>query len=107
MNWPIFRQVEARARRLNTMMLRLGVDRLALARLRRGEAYAEARTICLNCADSDRCLAWLALPTATAGRPDFCPNLAVLERCRQAPPQPCDRPSQLMPVKDARHSGRQ
>jgi hypothetical protein len=68
---------------MHEMMRRLGVDPARLARLRRGDAYAEARTRCLSCAVSDDCLRWLDAPSSSGARPVFCPNLAVFEGARQ------------------------
>lgn len=82
MRWLQVRQVEQRARRLGDIMAALGTDPLALARLDRGEAFNEARALCLSCSQVDRCQDWLALPAEARDRPAFCPNLALLERCR-------------------------
>jgi len=81
--WPMFRRVERRARRTQDMITRLDVDPLALARLQRGEAYAEARKRCLECGTSDKCLRWLELDQPGRELPDFCPNLKVFLRCRR------------------------
>jgi len=84
MGWPMYRRVERQARRMHEMMERLGVDPAALVRLRRGDAYAEARALCLFCGASDTCLRWLDDPS-TAARPEFCPNLPLFEACRRRP----------------------
>ena len=47
---------------MHEMMERLDVDSVTLARLRGGDAYAEARTRCLFCKTSDACLRWLDQP---------------------------------------------
>lgn len=83
----MFRRVERRARRTQDMMDRLDVDPLKLARLERGQAYAEARQRCLECGTSDRCLRWLEMEQAGNSLPDFCPNLKVFLRCRRLPNQ--------------------
>src|SRR5262245_14755040 len=83
MEWPKFRRVERQARRLHEMMERVDVDPGALARLRHGEAYAEARTRCLFCGTSDKCLRWLDDPRPANKKPDFCPNLAIFETCKR------------------------
>lgn len=83
MSWSMFHRVEHRALRMHGMMRRLDVDPLKLARLRRGDAYAEARARCLGCAASERCLLWLDNPAQADGRPEFCPNLALFESCRR------------------------
>lgn len=83
MGWPMFRRVERRAHRMHAMMERLDVDPVALARLRQGDAYAEARTCCLFCGTSDRCLRWLDDPVAPGERPEFCPNLPLFEACKE------------------------
>jgi Family of unknown function (DUF6455) len=65
------------------MMERLNVDPGAMARLRRGDAYHEARTRCLFCGTSDKCLRWLDDTRAANRRPDFCPNLLLFEDCKR------------------------
>jgi hypothetical protein len=85
MDWPMFRRVERRARRMHDMMERLDVDPGMLARLRCGDAYAEARSRCLFCGTSDRCLRWLDQPTRAGKRPEFCPNLTLFEVASGAP----------------------
>jgi hypothetical protein len=78
----MFRRVERQARRMHTMMERLDVDPVALSRLRQGDAYCEARTRCLFCGTSERCLRWLDNPAAGM-RPEFCPNLPLFESCKR------------------------
>jgi hypothetical protein len=77
------RRVERQARRMHDMIQRLDVDTAALARLRQGDAYAEARTRCLWCGTSDLCLRWLDSPERRPARPGFCPNLSLFERCKR------------------------
>ena len=77
MDWPMFRQVERRAIRLHQMMAHLGVDVVQFARLRRGDAYAEARTRCLNCGTAEKGLRL----------PEFCPNLRDFEKCMKPLPR--------------------
>jgi len=86
MYWPMFRRVERRALRLHEVMQRLDVDPGRLARLRGGDAYAEARATCLSCGTSERCLRWLDDPARGDGRPEFCPNLKLLEACKRDRP---------------------
>jgi hypothetical protein len=86
MNWPMLRHVERQERRMQEMMRRLGVDPVALARLRRGDAYAEACRRCLlcGCGDTrDACLRWLRQGPQSGRRPEFCPNLSLFEACRR------------------------
>ncbi len=82
MDWPMYRRVENRARRLQEMMQRLDVDAATLARLRGGDAFAEARSRCLFCGTGDKCLRWLEQSDVGA-RPEFCPNLPLFESCRR------------------------
>ncbi len=82
--WPMFRQVERRARRTQDMITRLNVDALKLVRARRGELYAEVSRKCLECCNSAQCIAWLELEKDEAARPDFCPNLKTFLRFRRA-----------------------
>ena len=79
MRWWMTRRVERQATRMHDMMDRLGVDGAALARERQGDLYAEARTRCLTCGTSDKCLRWLERPPAARGTPGFCPNLRLFE----------------------------
>jgi hypothetical protein len=85
MDWPMFHRVERRALRMRAMMQRLDVDPARLARLRGGDAYAEARATCLSCWASEGCLSWLDNPAQAGSRPAFCPNLALFEACRRRP----------------------
>ncbi|HUS95366.1 MAG TPA: DUF6455 family protein [Hyphomicrobiaceae bacterium] len=102
MSWPMYRRVERQAVRLHQMMERLGVNPGRMARLRNGDGYAEARSVCLYCGTSDRCLRWLdrqeppdGQTTITAGKaggpgnePEFCPNLAAFNACRMGKATP-------------------
>ena len=72
-----YRSVERQAVRMHQMMRRLDVDPGALIRLRRGEAYAEARARCLSCATIGDCLRWLDGYALEDEGPDFCPNLRL------------------------------
>ena len=58
MEWTLRCTVERQAGRMHEMMKRLDVDALALVRQKNGEAYTEARTRCLSCEESVRCLRW-------------------------------------------------
>jgi Family of unknown function (DUF6455) len=79
MRWPMTRRVERQATRMHEMMERLNVDCAALARADQGDAYMQARTRCLTCGTSDRCVRWLDSEQAPKRPPDFCPNLRVFE----------------------------
>ncbi len=85
MSWPMFNHVERRASRLHEMIDALDVDAAALARLCKGEIYAELRRRCLACGTGDLCLRWLDDPARQRNRPDFCPSLPVFDACRRAP----------------------
>ena len=80
--WPMFERVERRARRTQDMIERLNVDVLKLIRLRRGEAYNEARERCLKCVSADKCLYWLESDQPPDAVPDFCPNLKAFLECQ-------------------------
>ena len=86
MNWPMYRRVERRASRMLDMMERLDVDVAALARLRGGDAYAEARARCLMCGTSDLCLRWLDGELPAQSRPTFCPSLSLFDGCKRKKP---------------------
>ena len=83
MVWPMARRVERRARRMQEIIRRLDVDAPALARLRQGDAYAEAFNSCLACGTSDKCLRWLDQAQPTNQRPSFCPNLSLFESLKR------------------------
>jgi hypothetical protein len=83
MPWPMYDRVERRAVRMHEMMQRLHVDPARLARLRRGDAYAEARERCLSCKASETCLRWLDDRAEGDSRPQFCSNLALFEDCKR------------------------
>jgi hypothetical protein len=79
---PQFCFVINRAKRLSDMMEYLDVDPGKLVRLRKGEGYAEARDTCLRCHQAHTCLSWIEV-AAIGARPDFCPNLELLESVRR------------------------
>jgi hypothetical protein len=83
MHWWMTRQVERQATRMHEVMERLNVDAAGLARANRGDTYAQARTRCLHCGASDKCLRWLDSEQAPKRAPDFCPNLSIFERFRK------------------------
>ena len=80
--WPVTHHVENRARRLNDVVARVGIDPVQLVRLRQGEAYLEARKICIECHNAITCLKWLETPSET-GPPDFCPNFPLFDRLKR------------------------
>jgi len=86
MDRPMHRRVERQAIRMHEMMDRLDVDPGALVRLRRGDAYARARSLCLFCGTSDKCLRWLDGNDRPDRSPDFCPNLRVFQACQKSHP---------------------
>jgi Family of unknown function (DUF6455) len=79
MGWPMFRNVERQATRMHDMMDKLDVKGIDVARVRSGEAYAEARTKCLDCHNTQECAAWLQSDRPDRGKPDFCPNLPLFD----------------------------
>lgn len=83
MRWWMTRRVERQATRMHAVMERLDVDAAALARVRQGQAYAEARTRCVTCGTSDQCLRWLDSRPAASNAPVFCPNLRLFEQFRK------------------------
>ena len=81
--WPVTQHVENRARRLNDMIARVGIDPVQLVRLRQGEAYLEARKICIECHHAVTCLQWLDTPHENSEQPDFCPNFPLFDRLKR------------------------
>ncbi len=84
MEWTLHGTAERQASRMHEMMKRLDVDALALVRQNNGEVYAEARSRCLLCRESVRCLRWL--DGKSGGGPDFCPVLHCFASCRRFHP---------------------
>ena len=84
MDWLMHRRVERQAIRMHEMLDRLDVDPVALVRLRNGDAYADARSLCLFCGTSSKCLRWLDGHSRPDKIPDFCPNLRVFEACKKS-----------------------
>jgi hypothetical protein len=78
-----FEQLLPWPERMRKLMRRLNVDPGMLARLRRGDALTEARTMCFFSGTSEKCLRWLDDPAQGDGRPEFCPNLALFEACKR------------------------
>jgi hypothetical protein len=85
MEWPMFHRVERRATRMHEVMDRLNVDLVALTLLCEGNAYAEARSLCLFCGSSAECLSWLDRPERGDEQPQFCPVLPRFEACKRMP----------------------
>ena len=83
MRWWMTRRVERQATRMHEVMERLDVDGAALARVRQGQAYADARDRCLTCGTSDKCLRLLDSQPASTEPPEFCPNLRLFEQHRR------------------------
>ena len=81
MEWALHRTVERQASRMHEMMRRLDVDAPALVRQENGAVYAEARSRCLLCQESVKCLRWL--DGKSGGGPDFCPVLHCFDACRR------------------------
>ena len=84
MRWWMTRRVERQATRMHEMMSRLNVDGAALARAHQGDLYAQARTRCLTCGTSDKCLRWLESSPPPRDAPGFCPNLRLFEQYRKS-----------------------
>ena len=83
MRWWMTRRVERQATRMHDVMDRLNVDGAALARERQGQAYADARSRCVTCGTSDRCLRWLDRQPVSSALLEFCPNLSLFEKYRK------------------------
>jgi len=72
--WVKFGHVIAQAQRLDEVMLLLGIDSLAAARMEQGAAFARARRRCAECRCERQCGRWLEasiwrrLPTTTSRR---------------------------------------
>lgn len=89
MRWWMTRRVERQATRMHEMMDRLNVDGAALARADQGNVYMQARTKCITCGTSDKCLRWLDSDLTPKRSPDFCPNLHAFEKFQK--PKDADR----------------
>jgi hypothetical protein len=79
----LVRRVERRAHRMHDLMQRIGVDPVALVRAEGGDTYLRARSLCLFCGTSDKCLRWLDQTPPSDARPAFCPNLTLFEACKR------------------------
>lgn len=82
--WPMVAQVERQAELMERMMRVLGVDEAAAARRDRGEAFARARTVCLNCTASRECDVWLGAARRVVCPPRFCPNATLFQELTAA-----------------------
>jgi hypothetical protein len=88
---PMLRRILAQAELMDRMLLRLGVDEAALARLGGGMGLYEARTRCLACRNERACRAWLEGWTDPADPSEFCPNASFFARCRPVGTAPACR----------------
>ena len=100
MRWWMTRRVERQATRMHEVMERLDVDAAALARVRQGQAYADARARCLTCGTSDRCLRWLDSRPARASRRSFVRTCACLKSTER--PRPASKRGVCEPASIAR-----
>lgn len=79
---PIAHRVWRRMAVAEKVIDRLGLDRLALARLNQGTALAEIMRNCIDCSSIDRCRSWLEVETdADDLPPQTCPNRHLFEAC--------------------------
>jgi hypothetical protein len=78
---PMLERVFRRARLMDAVMRRAGIDPVAAARLDRGMAFYEARTRCIDCRHEAACHAWLA-NTAPSQPPTFCANAGFFRFCQ-------------------------
>lgn len=84
MDRPMVEQVERRARRLNDMIEKLGIDRSRLARACAGEALSLANRNCLKCSNPSACIDWVdAIAAGPLIPPHFCPNVDLLRSYSQ------------------------
>lgn len=82
--WPLLRQVERQALRLDDVMHGLDIEPVTAARLGAGEALLKARRVCLECPFERKCERWLDASIVLEAPPLFCPNTAFLARCQAA-----------------------
>jgi Family of unknown function (DUF6455) len=83
MEWPMYRNVERRAVRLQEMMRRLQANPAHLMRTANGECYMEARQKCVTCLSAEECLVWLDSEPDVVGEADFCPNREMFISARK------------------------
>jgi hypothetical protein len=82
-SWYRFRRVVSRASRLDEMMGRLGVDKLAAIRKERGSNFKIAVERCINCRYGPQCGRWLDASIVLSEPPPFCANAHFLEEFRR------------------------
>ena len=98
MDWLMRRRVERQAIRMHEMLDRLDVDPVTLVRLRNGDAYTGARSLCLFCGSSDECLRWLDGCRRKEKSPDFLSQLARFRSLQEKRVTSlCDLAEQLAP----------
>ncbi|MGD9784153.1 MAG: DUF6455 family protein [Hyphomicrobiaceae bacterium] len=85
MAWPMYEQVERRARRLKDMISRTGVSPRLLIRHGAGATIDKATLNCLACPHPTACMDWLDDPSHQGDPPPrFCSNRSLLEQFRTA-----------------------
>jgi hypothetical protein len=77
----MFDRVLSHAHLMDQMMERVGAEAGKAVRIEHGEAWHEARTLCLCCPDARRCQDWLDATRALTQPPDFCRSAPLLRRC--------------------------
>jgi hypothetical protein len=80
MRWWMTRRVERQATRMHELLEHLNVDSAALVRANQGDVYMQARTRCITCGTSDKCLRWLDSERTHKQPPEFCPNLSTFQQ---------------------------
>ena len=81
---PLLDRILRQAESMDRMMVRVGADASAAARLDKGMAWYEARVACIECPSKRECLDWLArFPgSASPQPPEFCRNSEFFRSCR-------------------------
>lgn len=82
MPWPMFERVWKQEEVMHEMMVKLGVDPVAVARLNGGDLYSQLQTTCVDCVHADICRAWLRTSGAAPIPSEFCGNYETFVACR-------------------------
>ncbi|NWG23421.1 MAG: hypothetical protein HXY30_03215 [Pseudorhodoplanes sp.] len=78
-------RIDRKIGNMGAMLRRVGIDRAALARYRRGAWFTAAMRACQACPNTDICSMWLdCAPDRIERVPEFCPNALRFENAKAA-----------------------
>ena len=79
----VLERIDRKISNMSAMLRRVGIDRAAFARQRRGAWFTAAMRACQACPNTDICGSWLDnAPDRIERVPEFCPNALRFEHAK-------------------------